>query len=260
MRLRQKLCVVAVSVCVAAMLSQPAFGVVASDNFNDNSRDTDMWELVTVGAGSVTETNSQLQYTSSDADSDFNTGAYGLKRNVPYSESWTVTLDVHVGDYGSSTENHEYGMGIVVANRDDPFNDMVLLSLARGDDEGDGFFEWLFDKDTDGSEVDYNEDAAGSSDGTLKIVYDGAEDLAGYYDEGLGDGFELLASYDVSDWGMGAGDNFNIGIGGFDEDCDFVLDDGTKMYADNFNIVPEPGLISLLALGAVGLLRRRRRS
>lgn len=260
MRLRQKLCVVMVSVCVAAMFSRPAFGVVASDNFNDNSRDTDMWELVTVGAGSVTETNSQLQYTSSDANSNFNTQSYGLKRNVPYSESWTVTLEVHVGDYDETAENHEYGMAIVVANRDDTTNDMVLLSLVRGDDEGDGFFEWLFDKDTDGSETDYNEDEAASSDGTLKIVYDGTGDLAGYYDEGLGDGFEHLATYDVSDWGMGAGDNFALGIGGFDEECDFVLDDGAKMYADNFNLVPEPGVISLLVLGAAGLLRRRRRS
>lgn len=255
MRLRQKLCVVVVSVCVAAMFSQPAFGAVASDNFNDNSQNTGMWTLVSFGAGSVTETGNRLEYTSDDANSDWNSEYYGLLQDLPYAESWTVTLEVHVGDYEETTVDHEYGMEMVVFNSTD-MSDVVFLALGRGDDEGGGFFEWLFDKDTDGSELNWDGADATSSDGTLKMVWNGAT-LAGYYDEGSG--FQLLASYGVSDWGMGAGDNFNIGIGGFDEECDFVLNDGTKVYADNFNLVPEPGVISLLALGAAGLLRRRRR-
>ncbi len=246
--------VCAAVVCVLISVEPAWASLSASDDFGDNTRDTDLWDVHTVLSGSISETNQRLEYTSAGGSGDTDAvGVYRLKEALPSDQAWAVMSDVHSEAYAQASVSASYGMEITVTNSDDA-NDILWLTLDRGDEDTPSAY-WCICRETDG--VILNEyfgwDAPDS--GTMKLVWDGTS-FCGYYDEGSG--WQGFAPIDVSDWGMGAGSTFTLSIGGYDNECDFALDDGGKMYADNFVLVPEPATLALLALGGLALVRRHR--
>ena len=242
-------------VCVLVSAGSAWAGLLASDDFGDNARATGLWDEHTVLAGSILETNQRLEYTSAGggvADVD-NIGAYQLAQPLPYGQAWSVTLDVTVEAYPAAPLSACYGMEFTVINSDDP-NDILWLTLDRGEDSPSSF--WSLFSEADGVETNDQSHHNDADSGTMRLAWDGANFMASY-DEGSG--WQEFAPIDVDDWGMGAGDAFTFFVGGYDNNCDFALDEGARMYADNFTLVPEPATLSLLALGGVAMLRRRRR-
>ena len=219
-----------------------------SDDFNDNSRDTTMWEYITEGGGSLSEVNERLEYTSPGAtpgDPDDENRAYYVLRNaLPYSKQWQVLLDVHVADYSGPRDDHEYGIGIEIFNADD-LTDEISFDRYRGWGENPGHAGeywndwWVYKATDDNGIIDQGPPATGS-DGTLLIVWDGIS-FSGYYDEGEGY-VPIITDITVADWSMDPNGEFYIQTKGGDTGCYFSLLQGDKIYMDNFsaNIVPIP--------------------
>jgi len=240
----------AVLVVVVSGLAQAA----VVDDFNDNSRDALIWDYQADGNRALTEIDQRLEYTSlAPAEPGGNEAGYILRALQPFGTPWTVTIDVHVDAYSSaSAQEHAYGIAIGVMNAADE-QDSVWFGLERGWNN-DYYAQWFFCKETDNVDVSFSSSSATGSDGTLELEWDGSSFYAGY-DEGSGN--QSLGSFAVSDWNQGAGSTFTVLIAGYDDDCDFGLTDGTKMYADNFEIIPEPTVLLLLATGGLTLVRRR---
>ena len=245
-----------------AMCASPCLGVIA-DNFDDDARDLTIWGLDSLGEAEVTEINQQVEYTSlgltGQHDDGENEAYYTLNSPVPYASPWTATLEVDVLDYQGQGD-HEYGIEMSLANAND-FSDQLWFGLYRGIWDGEPFFDWSLNKETDGVGPDFWLGAT-SDDGTLKLVWDGTL-LSASYDEG--GGFQPLTTVGLADWGMNASSTFRIAIGGWDGECDFALNDGSKLNLDNFVleirdtvIIPEPGTVALLGAGLLALIRRRK--
>jgi hypothetical protein len=218
------------------LVRQSTFGT--SDNFDDNVRNTDMWDYTTEREGVLTETNQRLQHTSpgtaTGAPDDSNAVYYALRSSLPHNMGWEVSLDVHVENYAGPPEPHEYGMEIGIFNSAD-LNDHYWFGRYRGWGEPgwllDYFNAWWVYKSTD--TLDEGVDASGNT-GTLRIAWDGTF-LGAYYDED-GDFQTLKTNLSVEDWGMDQNSTFRLLIGGWDEGCPFVLNDGNKLYVDNFEL------------------------
>ena len=262
--MQAKKIIVAAVVCVS--LASVSLGQEVVDDFDDNALDSTLWDyVVSEGAGALTETNQRLEYTSPGENNgypdDENAAYYKLKTPVAYGSAWTVTLDVHVEDYDSSVQppsDYEYGMEIEISNAADS-GDHLAFGRLRGYDGDSAAIDnsWSIYKATDDSDLIDDFFQASGSDGTMKIVWDGAS-MALYYREG--GAFQLLlAGLGFSDWGMSSGDAFEIQVSGFDTAYLTALDEGQKHYADNFELVPEPGTLSLLALASLSMMRRKRK-
>ena len=230
------------------------------DDFEDGARDTATWSLRTKWEGSLAETNGHLEYTSpgtsTGSPSEQNYQYYVLNRQLAYDESWAVTLDVYVGAFDGTARDHLYGMEISVFETADDA-DQIWFARERGSSSGTGFTRWGLHKETADAPAGSTVAVASGSTGVLKLVWDGG-DFDAYFDEGSG--FQALRTdLTVHDWGMDAASTFTLMIGGFDDNVDVLLNDGSRLYADNFVLIPEPASLSLLVLGALGLVRRRRR-
>jgi len=227
---------VASFVFILAIRVCPGQGATIFDDFDDNSIDSNLWDLVEAGGFSLDEANQRVECTSLEVLPE-QEGQLVLKVAQPYEETWDVTLDVHVDDYGLAQDpnTYEYGLALKVVNTLDP-TDRLLIGRTRGYDGHPGAIEnaWGVNKNTDdGGQIDeFTEAGLGLSDGTMKIVWDGAVfDL--YYDEGAG--FQPLETgISVADWGMDAGSTFTILVVGFDTAVLGPLDDPEKVYFDNF--------------------------
>ena len=205
------------------------------DDFDDNTCNTNFWNVHTSLSGSVSETNQRLEYMSSGASGDVdNVGVYRLKVPLPYDQTWAVTLDVYVEAYAAAPLTACYGMEFTVTNSADA-DDILWLTLDRGEDNPSAF--WCMFRETNGVEVNEYYGYNAPDSGTMKLIWDGTR-FRGYYDEGSG--WQGFAPISVGDWGMGVGSTFTLSIGGYDNNCSFALDDGAKMYADNFVLAPEP--------------------
>ncbi len=255
-------CLIVMLLVASGLCASPTVGQTLFDDFNDNICNTAMWEYGTDEDGDLAEIHEHLEYTSPgelEPDEE-NAAYYKLKTPAPYGTGWTVTLDVHVGDYGGGPESdHDYGMEVVVLNTAD-YRDGLWFGLDRGWWEDEYYLGWWIEKTTDeGEEMEEHYAPATASDGALKLVWDGTS-FHSYYNEGAG--FQALgSSISVGDWDMDGSSTFTLRIGGWDWGCDFALDDGSKLYCDNFELViPEPATLSLLGLGALAFGLRSRRA
>jgi len=242
--------------CVSLASTAPvSAGASSSDNYDDNVRDSDLWDVHIEASGLVTETNQRLQYTSGGmSENQENVGRYTLKQPLPYSQAWVAILEVHVGTYeGVSLDEAIYGMCITVVNSSD-VDDILWLGLTR--ERGQQM--WSTNNETDGINGQEHNANTASESGRVKLSWDGSSSFTGDYDEGSG--WQEFAPINVGAWGMGIGSTFTLSVGGADEYCGFVLNDGTKTYADNFVLVPEPATLSLFALGGLAILRQWRKA
>ncbi|MCK4625299.1 MAG: PEP-CTERM sorting domain-containing protein [Phycisphaerae bacterium] len=254
--------VCAAMVCVS--LVSASLGQAVVDDFDDNALNSTLWDYVVLdGAGALAETNQRLEYTSpgenNGAPGDENAAYYKLKTPAAYGSAWMLTLDVHVEDYNSSVppSDYEYGMEIGIFNPADS-GDRLWLGRYRGYDWHPAGIDnsWCVYKATDDSDVIDDFTQANGSDGTMKIVWDGASMSMYYREDGA---FQvLMTGVGLSDWGMSSGDAFDILVGGQDTAHPTALDEGQNLYADNFELVPEPATLALLSFGGLAMVRRRR--
>lgn len=233
-----------------------------SDDFNDNSLNGTLWSpLLLDGQASVVEVNQRLEYTSQGTTmyEDENAAYCRLNSLLPYDEPWMLTLDVHVETYDPtiSPEEYEYGMEIGIRNPSDP-DDKLWLGLYRGYDGDFGGIPdcWCVAMATnDMYYVDDSSVASGTS-GTMRIEWDGTS-MA--FSRRESDAFVLLRDgVTFEGWGTEIEDGFELLIGAYDVGHPTALDDGTKLYADNFQLVPEPSAVCVLTFGAWVLAGRRR--
>lgn len=243
----------------------PALAATWADNFNDNTLDPAKWWTYAEYTGSTEETNNHIEYTSQgDAggggDEDENFAAISSQATLPVATPWTASVDMHLGDYGSPLDtDYWYGVSLTVfpvgAAGDNGF--FVEHERMRYNEPSGLVNVWHAAKETGDNDAYSNSIAAGSDDGRVTVSWDG-QYFNAWFDEGGGQ-VQLASNVDIADWG--AVTQLVVSIEGWDEDCDWVLDDGSQMTLDNFEltIVPEPASVTvLLTLALPALIRRRR--
>ena len=205
------------------------------DDFDDNARNTELWDYLTNGDGVLTETNQRLEHTCLNASPQDNVASYVLTYPAPFDTPWDVTVDVHLDRDAFSNPQPflAYGVGLNVQNVSDG-NDQIWLGHLNGTD-GD---VWGLCAATDGGESNWDTPASpDANDGRLRLSWSG-EYFTAYYDENDGAGFQQLQRFFVDGWGMSGGDTFSLAVAGFSEGAAIL--DGSKLYLDNFVLSPGP--------------------
>ncbi len=239
--------------------AHPASALPLEDDFNDNVRDTELWDYNAEGGGALNETNQRLEYTSPGQVGERET-SYILKPGLPYDVPWVLTVELHVEDLAGPESFHEYGWWLTIFNAADD-GDLHAFGRERGWNGSPGYKNyWIYEGTVDEGPYDHEVVNASGSEGTLKIVWDGAS-FSCYFDEGSGfqPAFPGL-SLSVAGWNMSPGSSFGLGLSGADQNVPFALDNGSESYADNF-FVPEPSAALLQAaalMALMGLATRRR--
>jgi hypothetical protein len=188
------------AVVIALIFVVPLPAVALFDDFDDNDPNPILWDLTTVQKGLLTETNQHVEYTSALGATDENEAAFRLKIAQPFDSPWTLTLDVHVGDYGVPNPlTYEYGVEFSVENNANA-GDSLGFARFRGDDgAGTGFEDnhWRVYKQANGSTVFEDGFEATGSDGTLTLAWDGST-FSLTRAEGVD--VQLLKTVTIGDW------------------------------------------------------------
>ncbi len=129
----------------------------------------------------------------------------------------------------------------MILNTADP-NDMLLVGRYRGYDSPSPMAgvddNWGVFKDTDHIQLLDEVFPAFGSDATMKLVWDGTQFELHVKEDA---GFQpLRTGISVTDWNMDAGSTFTLLVGASDTAVPIALDDGTKVYSDNFVLFPGP--------------------
>lgn len=219
-----------------------------SDNFNDDSRNTSMWNLYEEDNSKawLDETSARLEFRSTASANDvaalYISNGWGLLTTSDFS----FKVDFHY----SSTVSSSVLLGVAK----DEAND-VWLEAGYGD--GSAYFCW--DAIVNDSAIDANEKLRSSDAGTLYISYDASEDELYVSDIGYWstDAWGILPGLVDGTWGA---DVVGLLLGGSSGDADELLPSGVA-YLDNFVVesgIPEPATIVLFGLGSLLLSRNRR--
>jgi hypothetical protein len=260
-----------IAICLAAGLmafATSAAYALPSDNFNDNSMDTSMWNLFQENPSKVwlEETNQRLEIHSTgntgDVSADYVANGWGLAT----AEDFSFKADFHVSSLLGPSGSGEYELDAILGlvkfgDIETMANNGAAIGAEFGVDEhgNENPFFWG-DKTTDGIHVNKGQKPRSLDDGTLYISYDAAADELYLSDIGYGttDAWITIQSLLQGEWGGGVvspvltGEAKNVALASGDAYLDnFVVDSGTIV------LVPEPATICLLGLGALSLLRRK---
>ena len=250
-----------ITICAVAGLmafaTSAAYAVLPSDNFNDNSRDTSMWNLYQDDPCNawLDETGGRLEFHSTASADDvvalYIANDWGFLPTADFS----FNVDFHY----SSTSGPPGSDASVMFGLGKDENNYVTIDAGNWVDGGAHPY-FYYEQVTGGSEVAEGEKARGLIDGTLYISYDASEDDLYLSDTGYWSGAAWVTILDLlqDEWGGAIVGPF---LGGWSEEM--TLASG-EAYLDNFvvesgTIVPEPATIALLGLGALSLLRRRKK-
>jgi hypothetical protein len=240
-----------------------------TDDFGDNSPGPG-W---TTGTNLV-EQNTRLEFVHGSTGEVSELWTWGTQ--MSYTSNWSVALDMTTSIDPDVLSGDQWAMmGLRVANGSDA-TDLFRLEMEAGSslENGPGepavkYRELIMSLVT--NDEDYMGDESevalggGNDSASLLISYSAAtHTLLAQYDLGQGSGLETLGSFDVVNgtantggWEMSGSDTFQLLI--YAESEGLAMTSGL-IHGDNFDVVPEPASMGLLTLGAIALLRRKRKT
>ncbi len=236
------------SILSIALLATSAFAFYGTDDFNDNSMDSDKWFAASSG---LTETGGRLEYSKGTGFA-----SWGWDQNEgSYLQDWSVEIDVYsaLSPSGWTDQAVMFGLDLQGPN---PPADRFELWFEIGNETGFGDYRSVFAQaGNDGdSEVEF---AMGSNNSVkLGLSFNAATKLvSAAYD--IGSGYVGLTTFDASDWNWTAElDTFSLYVNG---SSDVSISSG-DIYGDNFAAVPEPATALLMGITGLGLLIKKRLS
>jgi len=258
-------------ICLAAGLmvftTSVAYAAIKTDDFNDNSRNTSVWNLYQ-GFPDVwlDETNQRLEMYSTTSAND---AALYFANNWGFqpTDDFSLKVDFHYDSTGPRGSDACVRLGL--------YKDWDnYLEVAAGCWVGGETFPYFYYEVTDDSKVEEEgEKARGTDDGTLYISYDAAADELYLSDTGYGAGnaWVTIPGLLQGKWG---GDIVGPFLSGWSRGVSLGSSEaylsglskggvphGGEAWLDNFEVtsVPEPATICLLGLGGLALLRRGRK-
>jgi uncharacterized protein YfiM (DUF2279 family) len=262
--------------CSATVQSRANFN--GSDNFAGTTFSGNWGPSVTDGTGALSQ-NNQVVFTASGGTVD----AWAVKPWTlnfgSYTQAWAVQIDTFRSDTISLTEHQSVCVGlIVVPTGATPgiasASFSAYLDYYVAVDPYKGFSADLVDPN--GNFVGESSASSSTQSAAVRIAFDAAtKKLTAFYDaDGAIGGYSwtnfstvniagVAAGSDwSSNWGMADANTFTVYLydsSGVGDDHLLYSPSGTEMTLDNFQAIPEPATLSLLALGGLGMIRRRRK-
>jgi hypothetical protein len=260
------------TLCTLLLFTASAFAATTIDNFDGDSAGSGRWSDTTA---TIVEQNGRVEYVAPATDYD---SWFGWTWSTPmsYSSDWSISMEmtttIDPSSPGSSEEQWAR-MGLRVINGSNN-TDKFSLQVEAGSVNyggGDQLFRDVWSAPTTGAvtwgaDEHYVDLGVGNDSAFLKISFDAStKTLLAECD--LGDGSELqtMSIFDVDagtastpGWGMSEGDTFDVGINAYNPGLAVV---SGELYGDNFSVtIPEPACLSVLVLGGLSMLRRKKRS
>lgn len=261
----------AITITVGLLSTQCVFAMLnGSDDFNDNSLDLTKWSPHTpFGVVELQEASQVIQFQKTTSDGNGFVGMNWIQFQMLYDYNWSVAIDVNLPTGLIDTgvlEEQDIFLSIFANNQSDP-NDYISFGFEECF-EDDGGWEscrgFCGFKATDGVTNDDDELMVNvaTTYASLQLSWNAVNSVFSFnYDsDGGQNSYISLGSITISDWGMGNGDIFDIGIGASAENVGFAWND--NVYADNFNAqsaVPEPGVMLLFSVFLYPLLKLTRK-
>ncbi len=223
--------------CCTLLCSAVCANLNGSDDFNDNSRNTNLWFVV---SNNLEETNGRLEYRGPSAGEQQGIWAW-TKNRGSFTHSWTAAVEVvNLLDPAAIT-NAEGMIGLAVVNSSDTDNDVFFILFIAGSD-GDPYKAVYCGAETNSVPAAESVEFLDATNLTLSISFNAnTETLSASYNNGAGS--QTLANFSPTAWGMTLYDTFTVAILG--QSTDLSVPPGT-LYADNFTAAgPEPIIPSL---------------
>lgn len=236
------------SVGQSVTLNCPCSTALSSDNFNDNTKDPQKWDVddLVSGNGVLTETNQVLQYTvASSTDLDYVVRPW-IGSVLPYNANWEVRMDLS-NTTVPVNDDEVTSMGVSVykqGNTGDEVYGELYASHLGGPPARNGFFGELYH---DGDYVTSVDSTAidGLTTGAVRIAFNATTKVFTlYYDVDPSNGYTWVSYGSLSvdgtdgvdgnaDWGMTNSDRFTLAVYGYGEQ---IPVSAGQVRGDNFTI------------------------
>lgn len=227
-----------------------------SDDFNDNFKDTAKWGIDAGDGGVLTETNQRLEFTKAGTADAF-MGRPWILNAGSYVDDWELRLDIHVSIVAVPSIGDDLRFILSVESGDNS----AEINLETANESGNVVRR--FDAHSEGPGGGESHFSTSTTDGAVRMTFDAAtKELRYWYDDNGATGgylWTLLHTTDLdapaTNWALNNNSTFNVTLGGESEGV--VVNSGDT-YADNFVATPEPTTLSLLLLGTMSVLQRRK--
>lgn len=262
----KKLITICTVVVLMVLTTSAAYAVLPSDNFDDNSINTSMWNLYEEDHSNawLDENHQRLEMRSTGAAGEFIAvyvaNGWGLSTAADFSFKADFHNSFTTGDVNTwATVMLGLGKGSDLATiaGNNAGVEAAWNRWGEGDEPPYTCFDYFYS--TDGNEIWSDHGTRDSNDGTLYVSYDTVVDELYLSHTGYGedDASATISGVLQGEWGA---DIITPFIGG---DVENVALASGEAYLDNFVVesgtyVPEPATICLLSLGTLALLRKRR--
>jgi len=231
MKLQHAIC--AVSVVATILSNECRADLNGSDDFNDNSKDTNRWgaDVVVSGAGVFTETNQRLEYTTSGTptSSDIITRPWVLNSGS-YTQNWEVQIDGSVASLAFTNVDQQVFVGLAALAGS--VNNRLLVEFGQG-----GTREFRAFYATNGVRLPNVDAPTATTSAAVRLAFDASSKvLSCYYDENGADcgySWTLLRAEEVgTGWGLSNASTISIAVIG--DSSLTTLASSNNVFADNF--------------------------
>jgi len=259
----KKLITISTVAALMVLTTSVVYALPISDNFNDNSQDTSLWNLYEDNHTNawLDEINDRLELRSAGSE-DGAAGYFANGWGFSPTTDFSFKIDFHFFSPSSGPADTDAAVQLCL-NTD--LGSDILIEAGCGSTGGGtayhSFFYSAIENIINNSEIPKGEKQRDTDNGTLYISYDASEDVLYLSDTGY---WATNAWVAISDLLQGEWDN-NVVIPSFGGWSDGVILNSNDAYLDNFVIdsgtivsVPEPATICLLALGSLALIRNKK--
>jgi hypothetical protein len=231
MKLRHAIC--ALSAGLAFLSNHCSASLNGSDDFNDNSKDTNRWgaDIVVSGIGAFTETNQRLEYTTSSTPTPTDIIVLPwVQSSGSYTQNWEVQIDVSVPSLAFTNASQQVFLGLVAFAGS--VNNRLLIEFGQGTSrEFRAFYA------TNGVRLQNIDVPTATISSAVRLSFDaGSKVLSCFYDDsGMNCGYSwtLLRAEEVGTaWGLSNTSAISIAVIG--DSSLSTLVSSSNVYADNF--------------------------